>query len=356
MASQPAYATRTRWRNHTGNQSIDPLRIYTPRSLEELVEIVKEGERLRCPVRCVGSGHSWSDVALTPGFLVKPTGLTRRLELPDVRRDINGSKLVRFEAGIRIRELNAELERSGLALSNMGGYDGQTIAGVISTSTHGSGTSFGPLSDFVRSLDVVASGGAVHRIEPSDGPTDPERYRGGELHQDDDWFRAAVVGMGCMGLIYAVTLAVEPAYWLTETRTLTTWEEVGPALIDGSVLEENRHYELLFNPHRREGRNLVLVTQRNRAQRHPRRPPSRRRNSIPEFLALLPVTPIAVNLLVDLWPSLSPLLLDRALIALADEEYTSASHRVLNIGAANLLPAYSAEIGVPVDERGHHVE
>jgi len=48
--------------------------------------------------------------------------------------------------------------------------------------------------------------------------------------------------------------------------------------------------------------------------------------------------------------------LDRALIALADEEYTSASYRVLNIGAANLLPAYSAEIGVPVDESARHTE
>ena len=58
----------------------------------------------------------------------------------------------------------------------MGGYDGQTIAGVISTSTHGSGIRFGPITDDVRSLDIVASGGALYRIEPADGITDPAAF------------------------------------------------------------------------------------------------------------------------------------------------------------------------------------
>ena len=76
-----------------------------------------------------------------------------------------------------IAELNAYLQGRELALPNMGGFDGQTVAGVISTSTHGSGIAFGPLSDFVRSLDIVAAGGTVYRIEPDDGPSDPEAYR-----------------------------------------------------------------------------------------------------------------------------------------------------------------------------------
>ena len=76
-----------------------------------------------------------------------------------------------------IAELNAYLQGRELALPNMGGFDGQTVAGVISTSTHGSGIGFGPLSDFVRSLDIVAAGGTVYRIEPRDGPSDPDAYR-----------------------------------------------------------------------------------------------------------------------------------------------------------------------------------
>src|ERR687898_513035 len=94
-------ASRTRWKNHTGNQGVDPLRIYKPTTLDELVAIVQEAERLRCTVRAVGSGHSWSDVALTTGFLVETHGLKRPLELEaDLLRpeSIAGKHLFRTEA------------------------------------------------------------------------------------------------------------------------------------------------------------------------------------------------------------------------------------------------------------------
>jgi FAD/FMN-containing dehydrogenase len=204
---------RKRWRNDTGNEGIDPLRQVTPTTLEELQAIVREAERDGCAVRAVGSGHSWSDVALTDGILIHPTGMTRPLELESdlLRPGVAETRaLVRVQAGMTIAELNAHLQGRELALPNMGGFDGQTVAGVISTSTHGSGIAFGPLSDFVRSLDIVAAGGTIHRIEPSDGPTDPDAYRarypGHQLYQDDHWFHAAVVGMGCMGVIHSTIL------------------------------------------------------------------------------------------------------------------------------------------------------
>src|SRR3989454_3688631 len=73
-----------------------------------------------------------------------------------------------------------------------------------------------------RSLDLVAGGGAVYRIERGGGPTDPaafaQRYPQRRLVQDDDWFCATLVGMGGMGVIYAATLAVEQKYLLQEGR------------------------------------------------------------------------------------------------------------------------------------------
>ena len=356
--SRRRFRKRRTWRNHTGNQTCDPLRRYSPESLAELAEIVVEAERVGATVRAVGSGHSWSDAALTAGFLVEPKGLARPLELEtELLRDaVDPDRLVRVGSGMRVRELNAHLAGRGLALSQMGGYDAQTIAGVISTSTHGSGIGLGPFPDFVRSLDLVASGGAVHRIEPADGPTDPQafarRHSDRRLVQDDRVFDAALVGIGCMGLVHSVVLEVSPAYWLTEVRTPSTWERVRSDLEAGDVLRSNRHYEIYLNPH---GERRCLVTTRNPTERRGRGR-GRRRNSIPEFLALLPVTPHIINLIVDLRPSLTPRLLDRALSALADEEFTSDSYRVLNIGTANLLPAYSSEIGVPVDERRLHLE
>jgi hypothetical protein len=360
----PGYRVRRTWRNHTGNQSVEPLRLYDARSLEELRAIVLEAHACKATVRAVGSGHSWSDVALTNGFLVKTHKLSSMLPLEEgvLRDELDTSHLVRVQGGIRLRELNRELDRRGLALSNMGGYDAQTLAGVMSTSTHGSGIGFGPIADAVRSIDLVASEGRLLRVEPSGGITDREAFEparpGWRLVSDDRWFDAVRVGLGCMGLIYSVYLEVVDEYWLKEVRETAWWPDLREGLRSGKALEGKRHYEVYFSPYPRgDGKVRCLVTTREHTKPSRRwlGSPSRRRNSIPEFLGLLPIVPAALNLLLDLRPQLAPRLLDMALNALADEEFTSVSYKVLNIGTANLLPAYSAEIGVPVDDRGYHV-
>jgi hypothetical protein len=355
---------RKPWRNDTGNQSIYPLRQVTPTTLEQLSAVVREAELDECTVRAVGSGHSWSDVALTDGILVHPAGLTEPLDLEAelLRAGVVDTyandeiTLVRVQAGMTIAKLNAHLQSLQLALPNMGGFDGQTVAGVISTSTHGSGLRFGPLSDLVRSVELVGAGGTVYRIEPGDGVTDPDAYQARYpdivLEQDDRWFHAAVVGMGCMGLIYSVILAVRPLFYLREIRTMSTWSQVREQLAQD--LADNDHYEVLFNPYPRADKEIeCLVTRRNEVDpseyRHDHR---RSRSLLMELTARFPLTPLLINLAVGLVPRISPFLLRLALKALVNDDYVNVSYRVFNIGAANYLPAYSAEIGVPVDELG----
>ena len=64
------FTRRRTWRNHTGNQSVDPLRAYAPQTLDEVVEVVREAERSGATVRAVGSGHSWSDVGISASRFV----------------------------------------------------------------------------------------------------------------------------------------------------------------------------------------------------------------------------------------------------------------------------------------------
>jgi FAD/FMN-containing dehydrogenase len=118
MGTERDYEVRHTWKNHLGNQSVDPLRIYAPGSIEDVCGIVRAGEAAGVTVRAVGSGHSWSDVALTRGFLLKTEGLARPAAAePDfLRPEWTERRLVRAEAGIRIKELNAYLDRRGLAL------------------------------------------------------------------------------------------------------------------------------------------------------------------------------------------------------------------------------------------------
>jgi hypothetical protein len=100
-----------------------------------------------------------------------------------------------------------------------------------------------------------------------------------------------------------------------------------------------------------------LITTRNQVTHEQyARDSHRARNFFVELFSKLPLTPWLLNLIQGLWPQLSPWLVDHALSSLANRNYTNVSYRVLNIGAANYLPAYSAEIGVPVDERGLHVQ
>jgi FAD/FMN-containing dehydrogenase len=135
------------WRNTSGDQECHPRRIEHPKTTKELVGLVREAERAGTKVRAVGAGHAWSDVALTDGLLIETDAMSGLLDLDDgtLRRGgLEGRSLVRVLAGTRIRELNALLDARGLGLRNMGGYDAQSIAGVISTSTHGSGFAFGP--------------------------------------------------------------------------------------------------------------------------------------------------------------------------------------------------------------------
>jgi D-arabinono-1,4-lactone oxidase/FAD binding domain len=362
VSAQPAFAQRRTWSNHLGNQRIDPLRIYTPTSVEQVIEIVREAEAAGATVRAVGSGHSWSDVALTRGFLLETSGLAQpAADGPDfLREEWRDRDLVQTQAGIRIKELNAWLDGRGLGLLNMGGYDHQTVAGVISTSTHGSGLEFGPLNDFVRSLDIVAAGGAVYRVEPSDGPTNRASYesRYGEtrtLVQDDHWWRAVAVGMGCMGVICSVTLEVRSKYYLREVREFHPWEQVKADLLDGEVLRRNRHYEVLFSPYHVKHAYPCLVTTRNITANPSHKPLDKRtRNWAVEFASAFPLTPDILNLVVDLRPNWSPRMMESAIRALVKKEYDEVSYKVLNIGTANLLPAYSTEIGVPMD--GRHIE
>ena len=350
------------WRNHTGDQVCHPRATLTPGSLDELSEIVRRAEREGVAVRAVGSGHAWSDAALTDGYLLQPQRMIGLAPLDDgtLRDGVATARLVRVLGGTPLWALNAALDAAGLALEQMGGYDAQTISGVVSTSTHGSGLRWGPFCDFVRSLDLVVAGGEILRVEPPDGPTDPERFAARHagartLVQDADTFAAAICGIGTLGLIGSLVLRVREKFWLEEVRTLSTWEETRDQLRPGGALDEGDHYELFLNPYPRDdGRHNVLVTRRADCPDPVRLPPDRqRRHPLTELAASLPITGFGVRMLARLLPGLMVKRFDQVLHDMRDDGYASASYRVFNIGEANKLPAYSMELGVALDGERH---
>jgi L-gulono-1,4-lactone dehydrogenase len=353
--------TRKKWKNHAGNQTVTPLRLCWPSTLADVVEAVKDAERLNLNVRGVGSGHSWSDAAISPDLMLLPGDLSRILTLNKtvLKPAPNLHLLVEVESGVTIRELNEHLDDHGLALPNMGGYDGQTVIGATATSTHGSGLRFGPLTEMIRSLDIVASGGRVIRVEPAGGITDPVKYRqqfgnDRELIQRDPDFFAAGVGLGSVGIVYSAIIEVVPSFFLKEVRTLTTWEDEKVRLIKGDVFEIE-HYELLLNPYKVGAGHSCLVTTRVTVPPPGHLPPDKtNRNFITELFSSLKITGVALRLLFNTFPDRTPKLLEQSLQGLVDDGYTNKSYKVFNIGAANDLPALSAEHGFAM-QSNHYI-
>jgi L-gulono-1,4-lactone dehydrogenase len=348
------------WKNHAGNQSSHPVELATPATLAELSELVQRAEREGRTVRASGARHSWSDIALTDGIMVEPTNLSavERVAAAGLRAGHDPSKLVWVGSGTHLRTLNPALERMGLALINMGGYDAQTIAGVVSTSTHGSGLAFGPFPDVVRSLELVVSKGRALRLEPKGGPTDPAAFAepGIELVQDDERFYAAVCGLGTIGLLYRVMIEVREKFWLKEVRTLNSWEQVRGTLSPGGVLAGDAHYELFVNPYPGDdGEHRVLVTRRTDTSEPVGVPEDKlERHPLTEIEASWHFTGVLLRFLARHFPSLMAGKFDDTLEEMTDDDYTNISYKVFNIGEANALPADSMELGIAVD--GRHVE
>jgi L-gulono-1,4-lactone dehydrogenase len=198
-------------------------------------------------VRAVGSGHSFSDIALTDGVHIRLEGMARVL---DVDR---ASGLVRVQGGITIHALNQRLAAEGLAMENLGDIDVQSISGAISTATHGTGAKLRNIPSQVVALTLVLADGSTLECSAA---SDPEL------------FRAARVGLGALGIIAEVTLRCVPAFVL---QGVDRPAPLGPTLERFQELAlANDHFEFFVFPHA----NVALTRTNNRTDA-PARPRSR---------------------------------------------------------------------------------
>src|SRR5207244_11516356 len=135
--------------------SCSPARVAQPAGEEEIAQALKDAARDGLTVKVAGTGHSFTDIACTDGVQLK---LARHNRVLDVDQD---AKTITVEAGITLRDLAEELAKHGLAQSNLGDIGYQTLAGAISTATHGTGKEFGTLSTQVNALKVITADGST---------------------------------------------------------------------------------------------------------------------------------------------------------------------------------------------------
>lgn len=231
------------WRNWAGDQRCHPTTVATPGSIEEISTAITRAGAEDRRVRVVGSGHSFSDIALTDDLQLCLDRLTRVLDLD------RSSGLVRVQGGITIRELSARLAEHGLALENLGDVDAQTIAGAIATATHGTGARLPNISAQAAELTLVLADGSTLRCAPD---------------EDAEVFRAARVSLGALGVIAEVTLRCVPAFTLRGRDSPQPLAEVLERFEELAL--GNDHFEFFVFPHT----DTALTRTNNRTDEPPR--------------------------------------------------------------------------------------
>jgi L-gulonolactone oxidase len=282
------------WVNWAGDQRCRPARIVVPRSGEELAEAVGAAAATGEKVKVTGSGHSFTEAATTEATMVRLDALRGVL---DADRE---SGLVRVAAGTVLRDLNQELAGHGLALENLGDIDAQTVAGAISTGTHGTGAGFGNISARVEGVEMVLADGSVRELRaagdagiggsPGDpgaggaaaagaaagaadsGPADGSGADGSPggpgarrySPSDPELLRAARIGLGALGAISAVTIRCLPAFTLRREDSAHRLDDVLDRFEEYAA--RNDHFELFTFPYS----DRALVLERNRTDDAPR--------------------------------------------------------------------------------------
>jgi L-gulonolactone oxidase len=214
------------WRNWGGNVSARPARQVAPASVEELAAAVRRAREDGLKVKAVGTGHSFTSIAATDGVLIRPQLLT------GIRTIDRASMTVTVEAGTPLKRLNAALAREGLSLTNMGDIMEQTVSGATGTGTHGTGRESGSIAAQIKGLELVTADGSVLTCSEKENP---------------DVFAAARIGLGALGVVTAITFAVEPLFLLTAREEPMPFERV-LAEFD-QLWAENEHFEFYWFPH-----------------------------------------------------------------------------------------------------------
>ncbi|KAG0651766.1 hypothetical protein D0Z07_1687 [Hyphodiscus hymeniophilus] len=172
-----------------------------PESIAEVEKLINLARRYRRRVTTVGCGHSPSDLTCTSSWLVNLDHFNRILSVDKEKR------VVVMQSGIRLFTVGEELDKIGLAMPNLGSINDQSIAGAISTGTHGSTLRHGLLSSSILSLKITLSNGKTETCSPTQNP---------------DLFRAALISLGALGIITEITFQAVPAFTLAWKQVVDT--------------------------------------------------------------------------------------------------------------------------------------
>lgn len=348
-----------RYDRHNLHMPVRPHRVSGPDTLPELLSTMQAAADAWQPMRAIGDGWGFANTGFTRGTLMPFVGnldTILSLDASVLRDGVDPRGLLEFEAGTTIEQLNRHLRPKGHALLNQPGFEKLTFVGTMSSGGHGSGTWTGPLSSQVRSLHMVTVDEQRKvrqlRVEPRDGISHPTKFAAKnphiELIQDDRVFHACTCAMGCLGAIYAVTVAVRGSFNIRETRKKHRWSELRPRL--PQLLEDQgpgkrlHSIEVWLNPYEVDGDLFCVLGEREETDA----PPHGHRGLGIEFGGaelLYRVTAWWVRN----FPETLPSLMDSALSLTEASNVVLTGPDGLNFGGPNVAPVRAASGGIGTD-------
>ncbi|MFE0751356.1 D-arabinono-1,4-lactone oxidase [Gordonia sp. NPDC058843] len=222
----PVNATAARsthaWRNWGGTAVCTPNRVLSPSSATEIADIVGEVATRGGTVKTVGAGHSFSPIAVADDVQLELSGL-RGLVAVDGHR-------VTLRAGTHLHEIPGLLAPFGLAMTNLGDVDRQTIAGATSTGTHGTGLAFGGISTQIVGATLVTGTGDLVTLTSADSD-----------------LQAVALGLGALGVVVELTIECVDEFRLHAVEGPETADTAIAAFLDR--VQASDHHEFYFFPH-----------------------------------------------------------------------------------------------------------
>ena len=173
--------------NWAGNYTYNATRLHQPTSVAQIQDLVTRCTKLRV----LGSRHSFNAIADSDQDLLSLANLERVVEID------HAHSTVTIDGGITYGQLCPLLDQAGYALHNLASLPHISVAGACATGTHGSGDRNGNLATPIVALEMVRPNGEIATISRA---------------QDGDLLNAASVGLGALGIVTKLTLAIVPAF------------------------------------------------------------------------------------------------------------------------------------------------
>ena len=287
------------WKNWAGNQRCSPAAIERPLTEAQLQDVVKRAVAAGRKVRAVGAGHSFTAIVCTDDVLVSLEHLNM------VRKIDRADNLVTVQAGIELHQLNTRLAAAGLAMTNLGDIAYQSLAGAVSTATHGTGIGFTGIAAQIHAMRIVTATGEI--VECS-------------AENNADLFHVARVGLGVFGIMSEITLQVEPAFKLHAIEGTRPLADVLENWLDDVVTHD--HYEFLWIP----GTDNVMTKVNRRTQ-----DPIDREPRVKHFVDKIVGENIAFGAMAKVAkyrPTMIPRMRTMLMSSVGSAEFTDESHRV----------------------------